>query len=168
MRGLLALILSGTCSIAHAGCGAGLAPFLTCEVGVKRKALSVCYNDEIVTYRFGPADAPELVLTETVENIDFTPWPGAGRAIWEEVRFHNGAYTYAVFAGFDRLYGNTEDTDLATPFFGSVVVTRAGEMLADLQCNRETTHAPWSGLFDAKRAAGQTWDRDAQIWRPVE
>ena len=150
------------------GCDVGRSPFLTCEVGQKHKELSVCYNDKIVTYRFGPASAPELVLTETVATIDFLPWPGAGRSVWEEVRFHTGNHTYAVFAGFDRLYGDDADTDQQNRFFGGVTVMRAGETLANLTCHPETTHAPWSGLFDAKTAAGLRWDREAQIWRPTQ
>lgn len=137
-------------------------------MGQKHKELSVCYNDKIVTYRFGPASAPELVLTETVATIDFLPWPGAGRSVWEEVRFHTGNHTYAVFAGFDRLYGDDADTDQQNRFFGGVTVMRAGETLANLTCHPETTHAPWSGLFDAKTAAGLRWDREAQIWRPTQ
>lgn len=168
MRVMSLILMASFGSPASAQCGGVLEPFLTCEIGVKRKALSVCYNDDIVTYRFGPADRPELVLTETVATIDFTPWPGVGRSIWEEVRFHNGDYTYTVYAGFDRMFGDEKDTDIENRFFGSVTVTRNGQTLAELSCNPDTVDAPWSGLFDAKIAAGLTWDYQARVWLLAE
>ncbi|WP_320241635.1 hypothetical protein [Cognatiyoonia sp. IB215182] len=159
------MLLCLSTGAAHAGCATGLTTFLTCEVGAKRKALDVCYDDQIVTYSFGPVGAPELLLTETVANIDYTPWPGVGRAIWENVTFQNGDYGYTVFAGFERLFGEMSDADLPDPHFGGVVVRRAGTTIAELECTAGTVEAPWDdALFRAKEATGQTYDHSRRIW----
>lgn len=165
MRSGLALLFCFSGSLAQAGCATGLETFLTCEIGLKRKALDICYNDQIVTYSFGPIGVPELVLTETVASIDYTPWPGVGRAIWEEVTFQNGDYRYTVFAGFERLFGEMSDVDLPNPHFGGVTVRIAGEIIADLQCIPGTTEAPWGdALFRAKEAMGLTYDHGRRMW----
>ncbi len=167
-RRYLAAFFACIGSAGAADCGSGLEPFLSCEVGVSKKNLNVCYNDDIVTYSFGPAGDPELVMTETVETIDYRPWSGIGRSIAEQVIFENGEYVYAVYAGVDRMFGDETEADHPTPFFGGVVVTRNGNALADLSCNREETEAPWGGLYESKLAAGLEWDSVAMEWRRAE
>lgn len=164
----LAALICGVGHPGYAECATGLDPFLTCEVGTQGKQLNVCFNSDVIVYSFGRSGDPELVLTETVADIDYTPWPGIGRAIYETVQFTNGGYQYTVVAGFDRMFGDETEADHPDPFFGNVQVTHNGETLADLSCRRETAQAPWGGLYDAKLGVGLEWDWHADEWREIE
>ncbi len=49
--------------------------------------------------------------------------------------------------------------------FGWVEVTESGERVASLECIPETvSYGFGGGLYDAKLAAGQTWDWDSKTW----
>ncbi len=153
----------------YAACAANLETFLSCDVGRSGKVLNVCFDDTIITYSFGRPGAPDLGLAETIADVDYTPWPGAGRTIWEEVQFQKGEYSYIAHAGFERIFEDaTEEIQTSEPF-GGVVVMRRDQTIADLSCIPGTVAAPWgTGLFDAKIAAGLTWDSLAREWQPEE
>ena len=116
----LAVLICGVGHSGHAECATGLEPFLSCEVGAQGKQLNVCFNSDVIVYSFGRPGDPELVMTETVTGIDYTPWPGIGRSIFETVQFSNGGYDYNVLAGFVRMFGDETEADHPTPFFGGV------------------------------------------------
>ena len=162
----LAAIFACTGTVGQAACATNLQTFLSCEVGRSGKVLNVCFDDTIITYSFGRPGAPDLGLAETIADIDYTPWPGVGRSIWEEVRFENGEYSYITHAGFERMLGDETDEDNTDTHFGGVVVERGGDVIADLQCTPGTVDAPWGQeLFLAKEAAGLTWDFGAREWQ---
>lgn len=165
---LLRLIMASLASTtaAQAACGPEQETFLTCQIEGGRKTLSVCYDDTTVTYSYGLDGAAELTLTEPISTVSYTPWPGVGRAIWEEVTFQNGNYRYTTYAGFDRMFGDETEANHPTPHFGGVVVERDGVLIVDLDCIRNTVDAPWGeGLYLAKRTLGLDWDPATAAWR---
>jgi hypothetical protein len=164
LRSAIAILAFTTA--AHAACGPPQEAFLTCQIEGGSKVLNVCYDDTTVTYTYGPEGAAELTLTEPISTIAYTPWPGVGRAIWEEVTFQNGTYSYTIHAGFDRMFGDETEADNPTPHFGGVVVERDGALVVDLDCIRGTVDAPWGeGLYSAKEALGLVWNPVAREWQ---
>jgi hypothetical protein len=106
----------------------------SCQIG--SKTLDICHWKGALIYSFGPANAPDLTIAEPLETIAFTPWPGVGSAIWENVAFHNQGYTYEVWTAVER---NPEDT---RPLQGGVNVLKGEELQAQL-----TTALPASRLM---------------------
>ena len=151
---------------AWAACGAKEQTFMSCNIAASTKTLSVCYDDANAYYRFGVAgEVPELVLQSTIADLDYRPWNGLGRAIWEEVGFENQGYTYAVHAGFDRPWGDEVYEDVLERNFGAVSVTRNGDIIAELECARATVDYSWDDLlWKAKENLGFTWDDRALEW----
>ena len=149
-------------SAAPAQCPSEDATFLACMVETSGKSLSVCLEDGAVVYRFGPVGAPELILSQSVAQVDYRPWNGVGKAIYEEVRFPRSDVSYVVFGGIDRIDG--EEEIIAAPF-GGVEVIRGETVLGKFSCTPETTRFSWGeGLSNAKRAAGFTWKGVQQKW----
>ncbi|MEL6683990.1 MAG: hypothetical protein AAFN63_01135 [Pseudomonadota bacterium] len=151
--------------VAHADCGPQQQTFMSCQIEGQSEHVSVCFDDDVAEYVFGPEGQPELSLSEPVQTLSYTPWPGVGRSIWEDVTFRNGAYTYTVFGGFDRMFGDETEEDHAQPFFGGVHVRRGDVSVAELTCDRTTVDFAWGGgLWDAKQAAGMTWNFETRQW----
>ncbi|WP_411642631.1 hypothetical protein [Loktanella agnita] len=162
------LFLLGMTSAAQAACDAGEQTFMSCQIAGDDRLLSVCFDEATAHYSFGPAGKPELTLDEPITTLHYTPWPGVGRAIWESVTFHNDAYSYTVAGGFDRMFDDESDADDVSRHFGNVTVRRGETIVAELQCDPETVDFAWGeGLWSAKQAADQEWDRAAQRWVTV-
>jgi hypothetical protein len=164
MRFLGALsVLIGWAGAAVAACLPQEQTFMTCTIASNGKALSVCFDPDRVHYRFGPQDQPpELALSVSMADIAYTPWPGVGRAIWESVAFPNNGYVYQVFAGFDRMI---QPDDPENPAFGGVHVLRDDQIIAELRCAPDALDFTWGeDLFQAKQAAGLTYDMTTQSW----
>lgn len=136
-------------------CNAGQL-MLRCQIGAN-KQLSVCFQGESATYRFGPPAAPELILTQPVATLDATPWPGIGRSIWEEVVFANADVRYAVWSSVDRL-------DPAHPKEGGVRVLRGETELASLSCHPGTVDMTGFAVSDGFAAAGFCRDLTRHVW----
>lgn len=155
---LLALLLAAPVAAA-ADCADRT--FLSCPVDAHRW-LEVCIDvaAERFSYAFGPADAPELTLSEPFSAGTVTPWNGVGRAIWEGVAFRNGAYSYETWHALDRLTENA-------PLEGGVDVLKDGRPLVSLTCRpgADATVAPIFALSDAMDAAGYCRDLEANVWR---
>jgi hypothetical protein len=97
-----ALLAAPLAAPAQAACQGDEA--FSCQVG--KKTLEICYWKGMLTYRFGPEGKPELTLNEPLETVDFMPWPGIGRAIWDSVVFENKGVAYEVWSSFDKLDEN--------------------------------------------------------------
>ncbi|WP_322895147.1 MULTISPECIES: hypothetical protein [unclassified Yoonia] len=161
MRFAVALsVLIGGAGAAQADCLPGEQTFMACQIEDSGKSLRVCFDNDTVNYRFGPAgQPPELALSATITDVDYTPWPGVGRAIWENVRFTSSGYIYEVYAGFDRM---SEDDHAS---FGGVRVSFGEKNVAELTCAPDGLDFTWGeGLFAAKEAAGMAYDREGQRW----
>lgn len=98
-----------------------------------------------------------LEITTPIVDLDYLPWPGIGRNIWEAVTFSNDVYDYEVFTGFER--GPDEGADGISPVYGGVVITRGALEIASLGCDEGMVKWGYGGgLYDAKAEAGQCWN----------
>lgn len=140
--------------------------FLFCQIENSSKFISVRFDDIGASYRFGASfEEPELQLAEEIATLDYTPWPGAGSAIWEDVVFSNEGYTYTVSVGFNRIFPEDQDGEIETQAFGGVIVKRAGAIIAELSCDPETVLSDGEGqLAWAKNQLGYVWDGRAGEW----
>jgi hypothetical protein len=147
-------------------CDVGEDEFMSCQIENSTKSVAVCFNNWFATYRYGVAgQMPELSLQSTIADLKYEPWNGSGRSIWEVVRFENEGYTYEVMGGFDRLWDDQTEEDIAPAQFGSVSVWRGSELVVDLECNRQTVSYTWDVLlWDAKTALGYRWDERSLVW----
>jgi hypothetical protein len=150
---------------AQAGCPQGQEAFTSCQIEGCNTEVFVCFNDQVATYRYGlVGGAAELQLSETIERVDFAPWSGSGVSIFESVTFYNGDYAYNVGGGFDRPFSE-EDMQHDPRRFGWVEVTESGEHAASLECITDTvSYGFGGGIYDAKVAAGLTWDPHSFTW----
>lgn len=169
MEKKIALYLASCCvvvsTMAQADCPAGQEPFTSCQIDGRNTEVFVCYDDQVVTYSYGPTGGtPDLLMSEPIERVDFEPWSGLGKAISESVTFYNGDYAYDVGGGFDRPFSDKEML-LPVRRFGWVEVTESGEIAASLECIPETvSYGFGGGIYDIKVASGQTWDSESFTW----
>lgn len=167
---LSAVLLSAT--QATADCAPDQDVFSSCEIAGRGTAVSVCFDEKIATYRYGPiGKAPELVLIEPIKTLEFEPWSGVSRETGESVTFYNGDYSYEVVGGFERLLPDENHVDengefeARTRSYGWIDVAQNGERLATLTCIPKTvTYGYGGGLYDLKTQLGQTWDAEARHW----
>lgn len=160
------LLLPVLASPAFAACPAGTETAFACSFSSGRKAVDVCYGPETVSYAFGrPGRAPELTLSVPLAEVDYQPWPGIGRAIWETVTFRSGDVSYTVFGNIDRPVEAGTEPEVT----GGIEVRRGETVLATLSCDPGTVDFAYGGgLHDAKTALGQCWDPGAQRWSVCE
>lgn len=154
---------------AWAECSSPDVTFLSCAIQDSARHLEVCVEGAAVIYRFGPPGAPELELTTTAAEIDYRPWPGIGRTIYEEVTFENAGYRYEVYAGVHRDYAGDDEEVIATQFGGvGVYEGEAEDPVASFVCTEGRVEFLWTmALSDAKNAAGLSWDHYEHDWLPT-
>lgn len=129
---------------------------------IKSRHLEVCIEAGDAVYRFGAPDRPDLTIRDSLATVEFQPWPGIGRTIWQSVRFRNADVTYEVWSAIEKpLDPTSEDPDWA----GGVTVTQGDATLAELTCSAPPDPPFLDALFDAKVAAGQCWNFDAGAWQ---
>ena len=146
---------------AAAGCATSEDTFLSCTIRKTERVLAVCVDGDQLTYQYGLPGAPELTLSEPLAAIDYQPWNGVGRSIWEEVRFANGATVYAVHGGLDRVPNEDETRRL----FGGIEILQDGKTLGQLTCLPDTVVFPWTDrISEARRAAGFEWGVAEMTW----
>lgn len=138
--------------------------FCTFQNGTKE--VTVCHDDRTALYRFGAKGrAPELTIEQDVARLAYTPWPGIGRTIWEEVTFETAGHSYTVFASIDREPPADGAHDIVVTVSGGIVVARGDDSLATLTCDPGSVAFPWgTALFDAKEAAGMCYDPATRNW----
>jgi hypothetical protein len=142
-----------TASAANATCDGTLV--FQCDIN--RKAVEVCLTEDAVTYRFGAKGKPELTLTSSLADADYTPWPGIGSSIWESIAFQNEGVTYEVWFSADRM------TD-EHPITGGIAISKNGASQAELTCTPGTVRGGLDAIYPAKTAIGQCFDREKQQW----
>ena len=129
---------------------------------IKGKTLQVCLDGDRAHYVFGRPGTPDLSLTEPLATLDFQPWPGIGRTIWQNVRFRNEGVTYEVWSSIEKpLDENASDPQ----WMGGVTVSQGDQTLAELTCSAPPDPPFLDALFDAKVAAGQCWNFDTLAWQ---
>ncbi|SHG83813.1 hypothetical protein SAMN05444003_1156 [Cognatiyoonia sediminum] len=147
-------------SAAVAQCDADQELYFSCSFSEGAKAVHVCENPASVTYQFGPTgEAPELMLSENVQDVDYTPWPGIGTTIWEEVVFESQDYRYVVYAALVRSFPENETDDITVTPTGGITVLNGETEIANLRCDEGSAEFPWgSGIYDAKTSLGFCFD----------
>lgn len=169
IRTLFLTTVLGT--VAHADCAPGEQVFTSCRIEGRNTEVFVCFDADTARYSYGPVGGPaELTLSETIENLEFEPWPGVGRSIWDSVTFRNGEYSYTVVGGVERLLPteNTLDAEIETRPYGGIEIARNDEVLDQLECISETVSYTFGdALYNAKIAAGQDWDSTLRQWVPA-
>ena len=167
-RAAAAALLAAAAALPGAAAADACGPertFLSCRVEDGR-ALAVRFDGCHARYAFGDFAAPELALERPLGEVGFAPWPGVGRSIWEEATFANGDVRYAVHGGYDRMAAAGPGGDAAA--FGGVEVRRGEAVLARLDCAAGTVaFDAGGGLFEAKSAAGERFDRETRSWVPA-
>lgn len=148
-----ALLLALLATPAHATCQGDEA--LSCQIG--KKTLEVCYWKGMLTYSFGPEGKPELFLNEPLETVAYTPWPGIGRAMWDQVAFQNDSVTYEVWSSIDKMDENAV-------MEGGVNVMQGDQTLASLTCDKGSVAQGLDAISDLKAGIGQCWDMGTQTW----
>ncbi len=129
-----------------------------CPIDAGAKRLTACLTADGVTYAFGRSGAaPELELNRPLDQIDYVPWNGVGRSLYESLTFRNKGYGYHVWSSVDRL-------DLEQPLTGGVVVFRGEKDLARLDCDVGQVEAAIDLLFEAKTSVGYCWDFANRLW----
>ncbi len=171
MRLLIALLTIITSApMAFAQCATPQDTFLSCTFSQGRKAVDVCVEGDSMTYRFGRVGkAPDLALSVPVVDVDYLPWPGIGRAIWETVTFQNGKTSYAVTGVIDRKFSDDEEGEIQAEISGVIDVNEGGETLATLECDAGSVNFGYGGsIYDAKKAAGQCYNLEEQRWESCQ
>lgn len=163
MRPALFSLALGLCPVlpmAQEGCFGAGQPLFHCQAGAK--VLDICLQGDVLIYRFGaPGRSAELLLARKVEDVGMTPWNGIGRYLWEEISVRNGAYGYTVHYSIDRLAQG------APKVTAGILVSKAGQTLADLSCNAGSVRqSDFYPVFEAKEALGQCWSMDSFGWGP--
>ena len=157
VRVLGAALLSLCATPIFAAC-AGVS-LVDCTVTNSRKQLELCLDGGRLTYRFGRPGAPELELTRDLSEIAYTPWPGIGRTIWEDVEITNEGVTYAIHSWVERPL----DTGEAPRSGTGLIVLQGAEPLAELTCQGDAA-ADFSPIGEALIARG--FCHAPEGWRP--
>ena len=160
MRNTLSLIaLTISTAPAFAQCPTNQHPILSCNIEDSQKALTACHDGAVATYAFGkPGQTPELIIKTPVTQINYTPWNGVGRGIYEQVIFDNAGVGYLLWSAFEK------DPGVEQPFSGGIVVQQNGEDLASLMCDPGTMEVGIDGLFEVMESHGQCWDYSDFKW----
>jgi hypothetical protein len=156
MRLSLAVLVVFLPLVAQAECQNDAQVF-SCKVG--KKTLQICHWKGALIYQFGPKDKWELSIAEPLETIDFTPWPGIGRYIWETVAFRNEGYTYEVRTSAER------GPDATDGLQGGVHVLQGDATVAEVTCDPGTPSNSLDVIYDLKESIGQCWDFDTRRWQ---
>lgn len=151
MRAALLLILLA--APAYAACPGDTV--FSCPIG--KKSLEICHAKGLLTYQFGRAGKPELIISEPLETVAYTPWLGIGRAIWDSVAFENEGVTYEVWSSFDKMDENAV-------LEGGINVMEGDQALATLTCNKGSVDMALDVISDLKAGIGQCWDFDNRTW----
>jgi len=111
--------------------------------------VSVTLDDGIVRYAYGPTgQAPDLALSVPAVEVDYIPWAGIGRSIWEAYAFRNGDYRYEVGMSFDR------DPE-SVAVYGGITITKGSEEIARLTCDEGSGYFVYDGqVAQIKQQAG--------------
>lgn len=151
---------------AWAGCADSELTCISCQIEDSSKTVDVCYDDSNAYYRFGIAGrVPELALITSIADLDYRPWNGLWKDIWEEISFENGNYAYAVHGGYERPWGDETYKDVLNRNFGAVSVARDGEIFMDLDCDRSKIEFIWGDdIRKIKESLGFVWVYNTREW----
>lgn len=159
---LTALLLLASAMPALADCPNGTETFMSCTFKNGAKSVAVCAAGNQVSYIYGPTNAkPELFLQRSAVDVDYSPWAGFGRSIWESVVFYNGVTSYEVYGSIDKMMAEDDPATVT----GGIIIAKNGETLAELICDPASVNFDYNqAMLDAKEAAGQCLDLESREW----
>ncbi len=162
---VIPIFIAGT-QTAFAECATRQDTFLSCTFSQGRKAVDVCVEGNNLIYRFGRVGkTPDLTLSVSVIDAEYTPWPGVSSSIWETVTFQNQETRYEVTGVINRIYPENENDDIRVELNGYIEVIAGGETQATLSCDAGSVDFLYGGsIYDAKTAAGQCWMFEERLW----
>jgi len=148
---------------ANANCEADFDPFMLCDVKDRNTSVSVCHDDQKVTYTYGVfGEAPQLYLSDPIAMADYHPWD-APAATSGSITFYSGEYAYEVASSFT--YEFFADDIPSVTHFGWVTVTRNGKVMDKLECIARLSRHPYGGtLYDRMIAMGMVWNGYEHGW----
>jgi hypothetical protein len=106
---------------------------VSCKVAGSAKRIELCLNGGNLRYRFGAPGQVELELTRGVEQVAYTPWPGIGRTMWEELTLENEGVTYQFSSYTEKPMEEGSEDDLALGT--DLNVLRGDKLLVQLTCD---------------------------------
>ena len=106
---------------------------VSCKIASSQKRMELCLDQGSLHYQFGAVGKPELELTRDVEQVVYTPWPGIGRTMWEELSFENEGVTYQFSSYAEKLMEEGTEDDLALGT--DLNVLRGEKLLAQFSCD---------------------------------
>lgn len=129
---LIALFISfSNASWGQAGeaCGRADDHLFYCTFDEGARKVTLCHYNGDITYEFGPLNGPpELSMTHSVQDIEYTPFAWASRTIFESIKLFNGDTRYEVFSSTERgPYDGRTD--------GGIVVTLPNDLPVTLTCD---------------------------------
>ncbi len=157
-----AILLALTATQAQARCAPSETEVFSCKIAGSSKRVEICEGGQVARYSFGKAgQSPELDLSAPIAALDYVPWNGIGRTIYEQVTFQNKGYGYTVYFLFDRL---SEVPTQAVS--GGISVEQNAQEIANLECNPDTISSGMEIFVERKRAVGLCWDYKSFAWTP--
>ena len=160
-----ALVFTLTPTLAAAACPE--VTLVSCGLAKSQKRVELCLTGDTLRYRFGTAQAVELELIRDLAEASFTPWPGIGRTMWEELSLENEGVTYQFSSYSEKLMeeGTEDQLALGTDLF----VQRGDQVLAKLTCDPAQV-SDFYPVGEALQALGYClgedgWRKGAGDWR---
>lgn len=127
----------------------------SCSLG--EKVLEVCLWQGDLIDSHGRVGLPELTIAAPLDTVDYSPWPGIGRAIWVTVTFLNEGIAHDVRTSVDKM-------DKAAALEGGVNVLKVEAMPASLTCDPGRATHGLEGISGMKAAIGEYRDFDNRSW----
>ncbi len=157
--------LALTPSLASAACPE--ITLVSCGLANSAKRVELCLTGDSLRYRFGTAQNTELELIRDVAEASYTPWPGIGRTMWEELSLENAGTTYQFSSYAEKLMEEGTEDQLALGT--DLLVLRGEKVLAKLTCDP----AQVSDLYPVGKAlhargyclGEDGWRKGAGAWR---
>lgn len=165
-----ALVLTGGLFLevnpVHAACSLETNTFMSCTFSNGRKSLDVCASKDVVIYNFvGKSEEDSLDISVNIPELDYTPWPGIGRTIWERITLYNDGVRYEVYGGINREYPQDENNEMKTSTFGGVEVFQEDRLLATLECDDGSVEFSYGAeIVDAMQSHNLCWDHSSKDW----
>lgn len=155
-----AILLACAPGIAAADCAG--TTLVSCATAKSPKRIELCLIGDDLRYRFGAPGRVELELIRDVAAVSYTPWPGIGRVMWEELSLENAGITYQFSSYAEKMMEDGTEADLSLGT--DLTVLRGETQLAQISCDP----AQVSDLYPvgvALRARGYCLGDDG--WRKV-
>jgi hypothetical protein len=158
---IFTIILAAMSGPVFATCPASTQTVLSCTMSNGKKVLDVCQDGDFASYAFGKrGQRADMRLKVSIGVLEYTPWNGIGRAIYEQVIFRNRDVSYVVWSAFER------DPGVVDPLRAGIRVEDRNEnSLAELRCDAGSIRAGIDSLYAAKERWNMCWSYEQFNWQ---